>query len=345
MHTGYRNRNLAASVENKMPFAVNNYFGVLIPSFLLVVFGLLVSSGNMPTPISNVRTASATAVSLDSIRMVTFNIAGCVPSKSAPPSWNAAVTTEAIATEVSGYNPDVLVLQEWPTRNHAKILRTFPSHQVLGTAASHAKNVVLLVRKGINARLVSTGPGGVVLAELSHKDRKILVAGVHLTPFKELSDLRQKEIEVLSNYARSVGLSLLLAGDTNMRESEDLALEDGRGLSDAWKLAGSDPGNQFTWDTRDHTTKSITTTARGGEAAVFVNGSFNRYYGERTRQYAARYDRIYFFPSDDRSGRCHLEGVKVDSFELFANRPLTNPYHFLSDHFGVSTVLSLKWKT
>mmetsp|Transcript_11937 Transcript_11937/g.26175 ORF Transcript_11937/g.26175 Transcript_11937/m.26175 type:complete len:154 (-) Transcript_11937:1946-2407(-) len=40
-------------------------------------------------------------------------------------------------------------------------------------------------------------------------------------------------------FARSVGLSLLLAGDTDRRESEDLASEDGLGLSEKETVRGS----------------------------------------------------------------------------------------------------------
>jgi len=281
------------------------------------------------------------AASLESIRLVTFNVAGCVPSKEAPSSWDTTIATGAIVEEVTKSDPDILALQECPTRDHTKLLQTFPSYQVIGTTPSHADYVVLLVKKGIHARVVPTTALGVrgegvpmVLAELSYpekRNRKILVASVHLAPFKGGSKKREEQVGALLQHARDAGVPIVLAGDTNMRESEDDAMEDELGLSDAWKVAGSNLETKFTWDTNDHTTTGTTVGT--------VNGSFNRYYGNSTRQYNARYDRIYFF-SDQKS----LVEVGVDSFELIANHPLTNPYHFLSDHFGISTVLSLKWK-
>jgi hypothetical protein len=130
------------------------------------------------------------------------------------------------------------------------------------------------------------------------------------------------QVEALVEHAKAKDMPLLFAGDTNMRQSEDDVMEGTLGLFDAWKAGGAQPETKFSWDTNDH-------TAEGG--------SFNKYYGDRTREYNARYDRVYF------SKHKTLPSIAVDSFELIANQPLTNQYHFMSDHFGISTLLSLKW--
>ena len=293
----------------------------------------------MADPYSTPPRISQEAISLQFLRWVSFNVAGCVPSKEAPESWSINVVTEAIVKEVLRYDPDIIALQEYPTGDPAKLLQTFPSYQIMGSTLSHADHVVLLVKKGISARpvLLSTAFDfeiPVVLAELNYKQRKLLVGSVHLAPFESGSVERQMQVEAILKYAKTKDESIpvIFAGDTNMREREDDVMENDLGLLDVWKLSGSPRESKFTWDTVDHTAAD-----NDGD----VKGSFNRYYGQATRQYTARYDRIYLCSSH--SG--HLETVNVNSFQLIANQPLTNAYHFLSDHFGMSTDLSLVWNS
>ena len=81
---------------------------------------------------------------------------------------------------------------------------------------------------------------------------------------------------------------------------------------------------QWTWDTIDH---------RRGNAGGF----FNQYYGEHTRQYQARYDRVYVHEND------MIDLAIPPTFELIANQPLTSYKDFLSDHFGVTSHFQLTW--
>jgi hypothetical protein len=241
-----------------------------------------------------------------------------------------------------------LALQECPG-DVVWATRTFGSagYQALGATQAHADHVILLVRNGISAKLVPLSTDNhryllpAVMAELQWEQRRLLVASVHLAPFREGSFKRRTQVQRLLQQASS--LPLIFAGDTNMRDSEDGTMEEGPpplssgaddepplGLMDVWKLAGSDPKTKFTWDTKDHTTEP------GGGG-----GSFNRYYGSRTREYNARYDRIYC--SIPQSG--NLEHLEAQSFELIANQPVTSKFHFLSDHFGMLAVLKIQWKT
>ena len=96
------------------------------------------------------------------------------------------------------------------------------------------------------------------------------------------------------------------------------------GLLDGWKLAGSQDLTRYTWDTIDHRDD-------------VQGGSFNQYYGGSTRQYQARYDRIY-------CSKTAVADIRVPSFDLIANLPLTSNNHFLSDHFGISAVVNIQWK-
>jgi hypothetical protein len=118
------------------------------------------NNSNSTAPMTAPRISEA-AASLESLRLVSFNVAGCVPSKEAPASWDSVVAAEAMAEEVLRSDPDILALQESPSGDPAKLLQAFPSYQVMGSTAAHADYVVLLVKKGISATLVPTENGDV----------------------------------------------------------------------------------------------------------------------------------------------------------------------------------------
>jgi endonuclease/exonuclease/phosphatase family metal-dependent hydrolase len=279
---------------------------------------------------------SEAAKRLERLTLVSFNVAGCQPSAEAPPGWRQTQATKAIRTEILGSNPDILALQECP--GDASWAKThFPTYNVLGVTWSHADYVILMVKKGIHAEAVPMSKGDnddnnpVVLAKLMYpqESRTLLVASVHLAPFREGEDDRRQQMTRLiqkHHHHSAAGkeeqqVPLIIAGDTNMRQSEDVVMEQTLELTDFWKHAGSNKATKFTWDTIDHGT------------------SCNRYYGESTRNYNARYDRVY----GTTSSLTKPLNLKVSNFELIANKPVTNKYHFLSDHFGIVTTFDLEW--
>eukprot|EP00584_Thalassiosira_punctigera_P002621 CAMPEP_0172547244 /NCGR_PEP_ID=MMETSP1067-20121228/16824_1 /TAXON_ID=265564 ORGANISM="Thalassiosira punctigera, Strain Tpunct2005C2" /NCGR_SAMPLE_ID=MMETSP1067 /ASSEMBLY_ACC=CAM_ASM_000444 /LENGTH=370 /DNA_ID=CAMNT_0013334301 /DNA_START=170 /DNA_END=1279 /DNA_ORIENTATION=+ len=188
--------------------------------------------------------------------------------------------------------------------------------------------------------------------------RVVNICSCHLAPFGGGAERRRKQIQSLLEISSGSRTNdnnsnkpppLVIAGDTNMRLEEDQVMEGTLKLRDVWKESGEDPTTRYTWDTEDHRgdTKE---EGRGGGGG----GYFNRYYGEDTRQYKTRYDRIYI--SDHRQEEeeeeevnnlskkqekqktkksCLSLEVSAKSFGLLANRPV-NPLtktHFLSDHF------------
>ena len=118
------------------------------------------------------------------------------------------------------------------------------------------------------------------------------------------------------------------------------------GWVNSWRQARANyPANKRNAPNDDHANKNS-------------QGSFNRFYGASTREYAARYDRIYIsLPNNNENGtpansgdrnhgntvpseRSSLQDVSVDSFELIANKPIgRSRTHFLSDHFGIACKL------
>jgi len=307
---------------------------------------------------------------LERLTLVSLNVAGCQPSADAPRGWNQKASTDSIREEILSHNPDIIALQECPgTESWADT--TFLNYTTIGATRSHADNVILLVKKGIQAHRVkvpttmtTTRWLPAVISNLTYKSRSLLLASVHLAPFKEGEDTRRQQIADALSLAVEEGegggttgrrgrrLPLIMAGDMNMRQSEDVGMKR-QGWTDFWQSAGSERSTKFTWDTMNHGT------------------SFNRYYGDLTREYNARYDRIYFQSGTSTSQQPTMTSIpptavvtaatsskrtkkkdpidpqavslKVDSFELIANKPVTGKTHFLSDHFGIATTFELEW--
>lgn len=264
--------------------------------------------------------------------------------------------------------PDIIALQELPgilVHNRGRMESLFPQYNLMGVRQSHADYVGLLVRKGIASTAVNlrmdaenvneednlpavvveltspvaaddNGDDEGVASRLSRR-RIIWIASVHLEPFGSGASQRKQQMEAILKKASAAGVSaLLVAGDTNMRVAEDSAMEKsppgGLGYQDVWKLAGSDMQTKYTWNTRNN---------------LSHGGYFNKYYGDHTREYIARYDRIYFksLVMDTDQASVGSRGIQVKSFDLIANQPVgSSRRHFLSDHFGMSTSFQLLWE-
>lgn len=267
--------------------------------------------------------------------LVSMNIAGCVPSQMAPESWSQQDSIEAVKAEILSHNPDWIALQEAPGGVEAMDQVFGPEgYKAVGATYSNADQVVLLVKKEIEAKLIPLRGFPVIMAELKIGEHRLLAASVHLEPFQQGFSKRAKQMKAIIEIAKSSSLPVVIAGDTNMRPTEDVVMEEDLQLLDVWKLAGSDPRTQFTWDTIDH-------RHDGTKAGENDEGYFNQYYGETTRQYTARYDRIYVHHA------IHLIELEASNnsspvtFELIANKPMTSKLDFLSDHFGVVSKLPI----
>ena len=303
------------------------------------------------------------------LKLVSMNLSECKPSAEAPSSWNLDRVTEAIQEELLKSDPDILALQECPSEYflgkkqdggvEGWLEKTFGGnsnsnsnsnggYSTIGTKRSHAGYVALLVKKEL---LLSTNQGqGQVQVSVSRADvpfmvpavmaklkfhlssatTSVMIASCHLEPFGEGASLRKQQMENMVLASAPSSLPLIVAGDTNMRVAEDYTMEHELGFQDAWKLAGADPATKFTWDTLDHRT--------GNQD----DGSYNCYYGQNTRQYHSRYDRVYIHTHPQNNENLN---VSVPSFQLIANRPIApSQTHFLSDHFGIATTILLHWK-
>lgn len=298
-----------------------------------------------PKDISNPMTAQTPTDG--SFTLVSINVAGCVPSKMAPESWTENNSIDAVRAEIISHRPDWIALQESPGGVELVDQVFGPEgYKAVGATYSHADQVVVLVKKEIKANLIPMPGLPVIMAELELGSEtgiphRLMLASVHLEPFAQGNHRRAQQMEAIVEEAKSRSLAVVIAGDTNMRPTEDMVMEDDFQLLDVWKLAGSNPSTQFTWDTMDHRTDA----AGRGKGGDKKDGYFNQYYGQSTRQYTARYDRIYVHHANHSIDvLATTDNCSPVTFDLIANRPMTSKLDFLSDHFGVVSKLPIQWK-
>ncbi|CAJ1942866.1 unnamed protein product [Cylindrotheca closterium] len=296
---------------------------------------------------------TTTTTTTTTTTLVSMNVAGCVPSQMAPESWTQKDSIDAVRSEVISHRPDWIALQESPGGVEL-VDQVFgqQGYKAVGATYSHADQVVLLVKKDIKSKLIPMPGLPVIMAVFDVGDggggepttaepHRILVASVHLEPFKQGNRKRAEQMEAIVEKAKSLAIPVVIAGDTNMRPTEDTAMEEDLQLLDVWKLAGSNPSTQFTWDTIDHRNDA---TENGQEDLDPKEGYFNQYYGQSTRQYTARYDRIYIHHENHSIDLMPTDNGSPVTFGLIGNKPMTSKLDFLSDHFGVVSTLPIQWK-
>jgi endonuclease/exonuclease/phosphatase family metal-dependent hydrolase len=144
------------------------------------------------------------------------------------------------------------------------------------------------------------------------EDVALVVGSCHLEPFKEGKKVRAAQLQAIAKVATTtpttttqvtidrnnnnnvpVTTRMILAGDMNMRQAEDAAVEKLLGKDDnnwtdaSWKQAGSSRQQAYTWDSR-----------------------INHYHGLDVFQFHCRFDRVYLYNVQS-----------VQSFQLMANKP------------------------
>ena len=251
------------------------------------------------------------------ITIVSFNVAGFQPSQAATSRWDPLAHFRSAILKQS---PDVVCLQEVPYGAWDFL----PGYECIGSCESHCLYVVLLIKSewASYCSRVPNVQAPAVLGRLAFASgASLLLGSCHFAPFADGASARMQQMQTMLRYRKTHDSNFCMAGDFNMRVKEDQKFE-ALGLRDAWKDAGALHKEKNTWDSCDR-------TPRG---AVAGTGPHNAYHGTEAFQFACRFDRIYL------SG----ENLTTTSFRLFANKPLTNPFHYLSDHFGMVAQLNIK---
>lgn len=262
----------------------------------------------------------------DRLTILTWNVAMCEASLSAPASWRGSHglfgarqgvissgtegrgseandrAAQALVNAIVSVDADVLCLQECP-KKWAEVALAKHGYCAMGSAPSHCGNVVLLLKEFLAPladRVQIVGPSVAVRLSLPEVP-EITVASSHLAPFAKGADERTRQLTHLVTAVPTE--TCVLAGDYNMRQAEDSTVETmGGGLTDAWKASGADRDRKFTW-----------------------NSYRNTFHGLDAFKFTARFDRVYL-----RGGLC------VESFNLIGNVPVDErDGHYLSDHYGI----------
>lgn len=216
-----------------------------------------------------------------------------------------------ILAEIRRCVPDILLIQEscfsnsfWTDIGYARAGLSAKTHgdgvtEILYNTSScrlrHAWNVPA------NWPLPFAGPKDIYDFPIARFDlqggTEITVVSVHLAAGTQGAQQRSTQLRVLKQSLKDVTTPLIIAGDTNMRESETRDACTTLACHDAFIEYGSPDAQKFTWD------------------------SFKNCYYENGIKFKARFDRVF------------CKNLTVSSFRLVGNVPVHNSY--ASDHFGL----------
>lgn len=244
--------------------------------------------------------------------ILTWNIAQGHPSHAAPIEWKEADSHEnrhEIANIIRSHNPDILALQEVPDAKWLPMIVSFDTYIPLGCVPSHCGFSTLLIRPQLAKYIKSVfqvGPS--IIAFWKENQITLSISSSHLYPGKQGFQERLEQYTALWSCAKqNKATHMVFAGDMNMRGHEDKNIESIQQppLIDIWKTVGT-PKNKWTWNTR-----------------------VNHYHKNRIAC-TARFDRVYCTPN-----------IEQKSLKLVGAQPLSNPNHFVSDHFGLCARLMI----
>lgn len=200
-----------------------------------------------------------TSSSFLSITAISWNICEAKASAAAPnPEQRRHESSRLIREECLTAllsTPDVIALQECPSRDWGQ--KEFGSfgYVSMGTQMSHCGWVDLLIRRELkdNSKPIQLNwklPSVACVITLPN-NTEVAFSSSHLSPFNDGARERASEFAELAETMTSVCSQCVMLGDYNMRQSEDYAFENmsGQEWVDAWKECGSNPMLKFTWDT------------------------------------------------------------------------------------------------
>lgn len=263
------------------------------------------------------------------LKILSWNISNCMPSAEAPYGFD---NESAIINEILAQHADVLCLQECPYVNWRPASLS-NQYRCWGSTLSHSGYVQIWTRNTLLfGQPLDNVPGPSVAVLLLVGETSVAISSSHLAPFGDGAPERKKQMRALTRFLKqqsgaAVGI---MAGDFNMRQAEDVAVENSNGLQDAWKSSSSAWQKKNTWDS-----------------------NYNKYHGPDAFGFNCRFDRIYFYYDNDNDtttihNHLGLTDPVQDAFDLFANRKRNygsgagansnngaQRTFCLSDHFGM----------
>ena len=166
-------------------------------------------------------------------------------------SWNLDIENKNIESkidEILQRDADILMLQECD-ESIEKLLEDYVSY---GKSQSHCGLVYLLIHKRIKPKKIKTYlENGVILAHINSSYGQLILGSVHLPPFGSINDkiLRTNIIYNLVQYLKQeqlLNLPIIIGGDTNMRDDENISELTDYILDDIYETIG-DEEKYHTW--------------------------------------------------------------------------------------------------
>eukprot|EP00546_Thalassionema_frauenfeldii_P002442 CAMPEP_0178934938 /NCGR_PEP_ID=MMETSP0786-20121207/24199_1 /TAXON_ID=186022 /ORGANISM="Thalassionema frauenfeldii, Strain CCMP 1798" /LENGTH=222 /DNA_ID=CAMNT_0020612893 /DNA_START=51 /DNA_END=716 /DNA_ORIENTATION=+ len=188
-----------------------------------------------------VNRATSDSLELSALTILSWNISNCQPSHEAPGKFftNRNKCEAEIVREIMKHKADVLCLQECPEANwKPTFLARF--YTLVGSENQ------LWVRNNMFFQRITKCDAPSVAAVALVDEYVIGLSSSHLIPGKKNSLIRFEQIKSLKK-CFPCGMAFVMAGDFNMRKSEDKPVEERLGLVDAWKAGESRQNHMYTW--------------------------------------------------------------------------------------------------
>jgi len=166
-------------------------------------------------------------------------------------SWNLDIENKNVESkieEILERDADILMLQECEDN----VDDFFQDYISFGKSSSHCGVVCLLIHKRIKPKKIKTYvENGVILAYIKSKHGQLILGSVHLPPFGSINDkiLRTTIIYNLVEYLKTehlLNLPIIIGGDTNMRDDEQISELTDYILDDIYDNFG-DENKYHTW--------------------------------------------------------------------------------------------------
>jgi endonuclease/exonuclease/phosphatase family metal-dependent hydrolase len=157
------------------------------------------------------------------VRILTWNIAECQPSYSAPDGWTREKSEQEIKLLIASHDCDAVCLQETTPE-----FSLGPEYSLLGSSESHCGFVKLFVKPWLAAQAVRTakiGPAVCAAFSAGPAGEEFHLATFHLAPYEGVAHARQRQRQFTSILRACPGIAVM-AGDANMPDCEVVRLSD-----------------------------------------------------------------------------------------------------------------------
>ncbi|XP_049607066.1 tyrosyl-DNA phosphodiesterase 2 isoform X1 [Syngnathus scovelli] len=243
-------------------------------------------------------------------------------------SWNVdGLDTENLAERARGlcsylvlYTPDVVFLQELIPPYVEYLKKRAVSYLIIEggeggyfTGMMLKKTSVKLLESQIVPYPTTRMGRNLLMAQVTLRGAKVWLMTSHLESCKEHSGERMKQLREVTRQMQEApdDVSVLFAGDTNLRDAEVVKVGLPTDVCDVWERLGRQEHCRYTWDTHANSNKNLPYTSR------------------------CRFDRVLLRPA------AHPRAIRLDPDRMvLVGLEKLSCGRFTSDHWGIYCSLS-----